>query len=49
MFMCGEYAMNSLFYALVSFGLTFLLGVGCICVRKIMKKLAKGADRYDDK
>lgn len=49
MFMCGEYTMNSVFYGLVSFGFAFLLGESCICVRKIMKKLAKGADRYDDK
>lgn len=49
MFVCGEYTMNSVFYGLVSFGFAFLLGESCKCVRKITKKLAKGADRYDDK
>lgn len=44
--MCFKYVM---WYGYFNAALILSIGVGCICVRKIMKKLAKGADRNDDK
>lgn len=44
--MCFKHFM---WYGYINAALNLSIGAGCIYVRKIMKKLAKGADRNDDK